>query len=64
MILDSEKECYFLSFAHYFKKPGFMTRFILHAPFLPLAFPHHEQPQAMDGALEGLADETGDLPLH
>jgi hypothetical protein len=48
----------------YFKKPGFMTRFILHAPFLPLAFPHHEQPQAMDGALEGLADETGDLPLH
>ena len=37
-----------------------MTRFVLQMFFLPLAFPHHEQPQAMDCALEGFADETGD----
>jgi hypothetical protein len=46
------------------KKSGFLTRLILQGLSLPLALPHHEQPQAMDCALEELSDETCDLPLH
>jgi hypothetical protein len=47
-----------------YKKSGFIARLALPGFFCPLAFPQHEQPQAMDCALEGFADETGDLPLH